>query len=106
MPKTRKKQRSRAEIAAILDRYEASGLTQRAFAKRNRLSVSTLQWWLRRNRTEQSSKPTTFVPVTIADTATASRLELELSDGRRVWIPADFDGESLASLLPVITAAC
>jgi hypothetical protein len=37
-------------IAAILERFDGSGLTQAAFAGQQGLSVSTPRFWLRKRR--------------------------------------------------------
>jgi hypothetical protein len=46
----RRRGRSADEIAGIVERYVASGLTQRAFCLREGVGLSTLALWLRRRR--------------------------------------------------------
>jgi transposase len=46
----RRRGRSADEIAGIVERYVASGLTQRAFCAREGVGLSTLALWLRRRR--------------------------------------------------------
>jgi transposase-like protein len=50
MKKSRR--RSASDGARLATRYEASGLTQREFAGRNGVTVSTLQYWLRKAQAE------------------------------------------------------
>ena len=104
MSESKRLHRSREEIAAILDQYERNGLTQAAFAKQNGLSISTLRSWLYRRRQERSS----FVAVDLeqAPDTGSPCIEIDLGDKRRVFVPADFDAESLAALLPIVVATC
>ncbi len=103
--------RTREEIEELLNKLEACESTQAVFAKRHRLSVSTLQFWLARRRREASVKrsPSRFVPVSVAiagEAAAATSLDLEFGADRRLRIPSDIDPEVLSRLLPVITRAC
>jgi hypothetical protein len=52
-----RRQRTEAEAEVILEQYWKSGLTQRVFARRTGLSVSTLQYWLRRAHSRAEEKP-------------------------------------------------
>lgn len=42
--------RTAEQGAALVRRYEASGMSQAAFAEREGVSVNTVQYWLRRSR--------------------------------------------------------
>ena len=44
-------------MGAILEQYRKSGLTQRVFARRTGMSVSTLQYWLRRAQPQIEETP-------------------------------------------------
>lgn len=48
MKKSRR--RGAAEGTGLVERYKASGLTQRKYADRNGVTVATLQYWLRKTR--------------------------------------------------------
>jgi hypothetical protein len=97
-------------IAAILERFDGSGLTQAAFAGQQGLSVSTLRFWLRkrRGRARRRSPATRLIPVRIAEPPASSRsmIEIDVGRGRCVHVPLDADREALAELLPVIVASC
>lgn len=103
----KRRRRSRDEIDSLLERFDRSGLTQIAFARRERLSVSTLRSWLTRRRRQHAAAPR-FVPVAVADGAVeyGPALELELGSGRRIHIPVDIDRDGLRTLLPIVVAAC
>jgi transposase-like protein len=55
---------SRAERRAMVEEYQASGLTQKEFAARRQVPLSTLTYWLRRARRSRanaaSSSPVHF----------------------------------------------
>jgi transposase-like protein len=52
-----RRRRTEAEAEAILARYWKSGRTQRVFAREAGMSVSTLQYWLRRARSLTEEEP-------------------------------------------------
>lgn len=52
-----RRRRTEAEAQTILARYWKSGLTQRVFALKAGMSVSTLHYWLRRARSLNEEKP-------------------------------------------------
>jgi transposase-like protein len=56
-PTGSRRRRTKAEAEVILARYGKSGLTQRVFARKAGMSVSTLQYWLRRARLLNRNKP-------------------------------------------------
>jgi hypothetical protein len=69
----------------LLDEYEKSGLTQKAFARREGLSVHTLVAWIGRRRKKsvavgEPNKPVRFRELSLPSAA-ASTLEVHLPDG-------------------------
>lgn len=79
--------RSADEWAQILERYDASGLTQEAFSRREGIRYGTLVAWLgrRRKRGEQSpaqSPSTKFHELSLrAPSSSPATLEVRLPDG-------------------------
>ena len=102
--------RTREQVEDLLDRLEASGDTQGRFAKREELSVSTLQFWIARRRREATTitSASRFVPVSVPPSVdlTGTGLELEFAENRRLHIGPDIDTDVLARLLPIIVGAC
>lgn len=68
----------------LLDEYEKSGLTQKAFARREGLNVHTLVAWVgrrrKRNAVDRQNKPVRFQELSLRSSA-ASGLEVHLPDG-------------------------
>ena len=68
-----------SEREAVVRAYEASGLTQKAFARREGIKYPTLVSWVQRQRRKQTASPRpTFAEFTMAG---ASGLEVRLPDG-------------------------
>ena len=75
----------REERERLLVAYDRSGLTQRAFAKREGIKYSTLAWWLKQRRErERGNKPVRFEQYRIGEAANVAPLEVSLPDGTRV----------------------
>jgi len=101
------------QMAALLRRYEGSGLTLREVSARSQVPVGTLAWWRhtlrRRSRPEGTgevrpqAEPPRFLPVQVLSPPTGERsFEVELASGARVRVPADFSAEALSRLLAVL----
>ncbi len=98
----RRSRSSSTEIAAVLSAYRRSGLSQRAFAARRGLSLSTFCRWLRLDRSKAAAAAFLRVDVPALP---AAEFELVLADGRRLRVPPTFDPAVLRTLLEVL-AAC
>ncbi len=71
------------EWKRLLEEYDRSGLTQKAFARREGINVHTLVAWLGRRRKaagRASNKPVRFQELSLSPRAAAS-LEVHLPDG-------------------------
>ena len=86
---TKAKTKQRDEVRGILAQLSQSGLSQREFAIQEGVPVSTLAYWIRRERLErQLAGETALVAVT---TSTEERVEpfvLEV-EGVRIEVPRD-----------------
>jgi hypothetical protein len=84
-----KREQKRKQMAELMERWQASGLTAEAFAKREKIPVSRLWYWKRRTG-RATTAPTAFVPVRILQDETretAPTFELTFADGRRLVGP-------------------
>jgi hypothetical protein len=92
---------------AALNRHSASGLTLRAFADREGISVNTLAYWKYTRQRRLRSTPLSLVPVRVVEDVPAPPrgIVIELAGGR-VLVPADFDAEHLARVLDVLRRSC
>jgi hypothetical protein len=94
----------------LLDRWQHSGLSVRAFCQRHRLSEAS--FYARRRSVGQrpssdaaTAEPLTFVPIVVCDDALlppAPTLELVLGHGRLIRILQGFDPATLDYLLAAL----
>ncbi|MBW2735636.1 MAG: hypothetical protein JRH20_24900 [Deltaproteobacteria bacterium] len=102
---SRSRRRGATEGARLVERYEASGLTQRGFAEENEVTVATLQYWLRKARSGDEAPVEQFRFVEVVengspDSATGG-MSLEFGDG----LTLRFEGlPSPSYLAEVVTA--
>jgi len=113
-----------AEMAALIERWEASGQTQRAFAEQEGVTYSAFQYWRRRlqrsaretrraARTAAPSSPVELAPVRIVPDSPAAdppaargpAFEVRTASGLSVAVPPGFDEGELRRLLGAL-AAC
>lgn len=95
-----------AQARRIIGRADRSGLSDRAFAKREGFDPQRLSWWRRRFDEVDGATPSEpFVEVRAKAQVAAPEvlgIEIELSNGRRVRVPASVDPSVLAKLLAAI----
>lgn len=105
-------QSRRAQWAEQVQQWRQSGLTAREFAGRAGISAGTLSHWAWRlgrdddrsggsGRRARTAPRASFVEL-VAGATDDRRFELEFGDGRRLHIPAQFDGAGLEQLLAVL----
>jgi len=95
----------------IVQRWQRSGLTVRAFCDEQGLSEQSFYFW-RRTLAERDRRAVThatepgpaFVPVRVASPPAASALEVVVGAGRVVRVSPGFDAATLRDLLAVLEA--
>ena len=95
---------SKAEASALLDEVDASGLKDFAYGTRHGISGQKIWWWRRRLGRGRVLQPSAdFVEVKALEVAPVEeRIEVELQNGRRVWVPLSAPPERVARLLEAI----
>ena len=94
---------SEAEVARLLNGYERSGLTRRAYCAEAGIAVTTLDHH-RRRRAQSGSMA--LVPVEIVEPArSGAGFALVLGNGRRIESGWNFTSEELARLVRVAEEA-
>ena len=84
------KQREKPEWVRVAEEYDASGLTQREFAERRGMTLSTLQSWVYRRRRQESApvvEPVRLLPVEVRAVPVvrgSDTLEVRTASGERV----------------------
>ncbi len=82
----------RPHVRGILAQFHASGFSQREFAEREGVSLSTLTYWLRRERLERKIKvePRETALVAVAETPKVSESCFVVEFGEfRIEVPRD-----------------
>lgn len=87
------------ERARLLAAYDHSGLTQRAFARREGINYNTLVWWLKQRRDKQRQGSTPTFEEFRLSTPENSPLEAQLPDGTCI---RGNNPEALAQLLKAL----
>ncbi|NMO16164.1 IS66 family insertion sequence element accessory protein TnpB [Pyxidicoccus fallax] len=96
------------EWLRVAEEFEASGLTQREFAGRRGLRLSTLQSWVYRRRRQGSAvaePPVRLLPVQVSRAPAASApgsVEVVLVGGMRVRVSPDADVDYVARLVAAL----
>lgn len=107
---------SRDEWQKRVERWQESGLTAEQYAAELGINAGTLKFWKyklgrpeatvgRGKDPKQPKAPRVTLPlleVRPAVVTTSAGFELELSDGRRLRIPASFEADALDRLLTVL----
>ena len=103
----RKSVQQREGILELLAEHRASGLSIAAFARERGISAWRLYDGRRALRKRDARKKSAgFVQVHVRPVPTASSpIEVELADGVRLQVPANFDADDLQRLLGVL-ASC
>jgi len=97
-----RRNRTREDVARLLQAFDSSNLTQIDFAHANEISISTLRYWLRRRHAEATGvdRRPALIPVTLrgAIGSSVARIEIVLANGRELRLPLDTATERVASL--------
>jgi len=102
------------EMRGVLRQWERSGLTQREFAARRGMPVSTLVWWRRvlgwkpdSGRRSPGPRGAKFVELKLASPAPlAAPLEVVLPGGALVRVPSGFDAAALRAVVAALEPRC
>ncbi|QDE69478.1 hypothetical protein BHS09_22235 [Myxococcus xanthus] len=97
------KPEEKQEWFRVAEAFEASGLTQKEFAARRGVRLSTLQSWVYRRRRQRGSQAESVRPlpveVSMAPAAAESVLEVVTASGARVRFSVGTDVEYVARLV-------
>lgn len=102
------KQNEKPEWVRVAEEYEASGLTQREFAERRGMTLSTLQSWVYRRRRQEGAlvaQPVRLLPVQVTEAPEergSDSLEVRTASGQRVHFAVGTDVEYVARLVAAL----
>ena len=96
---------------ALIEEQVRSGMTMKAFAAANGITLSTLGYWkYKRARRREQSSAAQLMPVRVVDDASVAPrvapIELVLRGGLLVRVPAGFDESTLLRVLRVAESSC
>ena len=86
----------------LVGEWKASGLSMRAFAKRERVSVSSLYRWRERFGREPEFVPVVVRPTVIETSSEPEPFVVDLRGGHSLRVVPGFDGAELARLIAVL----
>jgi hypothetical protein len=98
------------EMRMVMEVLKESGLSQKAFAEREGIPFSVVQYWRRRLKqldrvkTKAAKPKSEFVPVKIVERACVATepFELRIGDDIALSVPPESDDESLRRLVSVL----
>jgi len=97
--RTERERRWRRHLAA----WAASGLSQAAYCRRERLTANDFSWWKREVARRDRGAAPAFVPVRVTPAPTAAyAFELSLRDGRALRFAAGVDPAALSAVVRVL----
>jgi len=91
-----------AEMRAIVRRWEASGLSMKAFAEDEDIAYSTFLYWRRRLDEEEAD----LVPVSVVADAAADdgrHIEIRTPEGLVVKVPRDLEEDHFRRVVGVLS---
>jgi transposase-like protein len=100
--------KSAPQRARLVARWQRSGSTQAAFARRHGLHPRTFWGWVREERAPVNAEPA-FVPVQLAPplaSADAGRLEIALPTGECIRVGADCPAAWVAAVVAGLRPSC
>src|SRR5665213_342453 len=101
-----RRRRSRSEIAALVAGYSASGLTQRAYAARAGVGLSSLVRWLHRHEAGATA-PAKFAAVQLRPEPTSGPgVTIRWPEGMEVELPLSLGEVTLRRWLSRFLAPC
>ena len=101
---TSRRRRSRVEAERLVQDFEQSGLSRKAFCSARGIGVHTLDYYRQRQRASRAAQiEQRLVPVELVSSAgVGSGLRVELSNGRAIVVEAGFDASHLKRLVAVL----
>lgn len=88
---------------AHIDAWRESGLSQVAYCKQHKLSLSSFGYW--RHKRVSPVMPVAAVPIVVSRPAIEERMDIRLPQGWIVQVPLSVDGTRLVRFLQAL-AAC
>ena len=101
----KRRYRTFEEIKGIVEEFERSNMTQKAFAKSRKIPLATFTLWLRRVRAasaQSSHDPPMLIEVRRQAGSTPLACIVELANGHRLTVPEGFDQATSHQLIDIL----
>jgi transposase-like protein len=93
--------RSREEAERLVQEFEQSGMTRKAFSQAQGIAANTLDYYRRQYRKRHEPKAAKLLPVELVEAGSKrdTGLRVELANGRRITVEQGFDVSLLKRLI-------
>ena len=81
---SKEKEAVKQQMFDHIDRWQQSGLTQKAFCREVNLAYHVFHYWYRRYRIAESTPASSFIKLRVSTPSVSSSIELVLPDGKRL----------------------
>jgi hypothetical protein len=81
---SKEKEAVKQQMFDNIDRWQQSGMTQKAFCQQVNLAYHVFHYWYRRYRITESKPASSFIRLGVCTPSASSSIELVLPDGKRL----------------------
>lgn len=99
MNKTHTVPRSKEEVNQILQEWERSSLTKKAFCERKRINYQTFIGWMVQRRNRSPLTENKFIPVQVDHKPSSVFAEIHLSGSRKILLYSIVDADFIRAVL-------
>lgn len=93
------KEEVQQQMFGCIDRWQQSGLTQKAFCQQVNLAYHVFHYWYRRYRIAENKSASSFIKLGISTPSVSSSIELVLPDGKRLLFHQPVSSDYLKALI-------
>jgi transposase len=93
------KEEVRQQMFVLIDQWQQSGLSQRAFCEQVNLSYHIFHYWYKRYRNKESKPLSSFIKLAVSSPSICSAAEILLPDGKRILFHQGVSADYLKALI-------
>jgi len=85
---------------AMIEQWQQSGLSQKKYCQQNNIAYHHFHYWYKRHRNRQAADSAAeFVPVMVDAASSASSIELQMPDGKKILFHQPISVDYLKALI-------